>query len=98
MVLISRLELQHLRDELDDLGQRLEVLAKKRFDVRLLLTRLDGVLRTASDPDKTPVRPPSSDQVRGAYAASAEYVPPRTGETKRQSFEIPPPIPREEPE
>lgn len=73
MVLVSRQELQHLRDELADLEQRLEYLARKRFDVKMLLTRLDGVLNTASDPDKTPVRPPSSDALK-AFQVASEYT------------------------
>lgn len=72
MVLVSRQELRHLHDELRDLDQCLESLAKKRFDVRMLLTRLEGVLNTALDPDKIPVQPPSSDAVN-AFQISARY-------------------------
>jgi hypothetical protein len=64
-IAVPRAELEHLRDELIELEKLLDEVIRRRFDVKLMRTRLDALL--SQDPDKTPVRPPS-----GTFLAALE--------------------------
>lgn len=66
-------EIVKRRIELSELEETINLVLRKHVDMRMLRMRLDAVLAQKEDPDKTPVRPPSQQDMKAAFKTSGEF-------------------------
>lgn len=95
MVLVPRDELKQLYDEYKELCALLTEASTKRIDAEMGKLRLQRWLGI-TDPDKTPVRPPSVSDVQRAFNNSSNFSP-RTGVTRPGGTRVPG-LPKPDPE
>lgn len=95
MVLVPRDELKQLYTEYRELCALLTEASTQRIDAemgKLRLARWLGI----TDPDKTPVRPPSVSDVKRAFDNSSNFAP-RSGVTRPGGIRVPG-LPKADPE
>lgn len=68
--------------QLHELSDLLLNIAERRVSVSLLRFRLQKILKVFSDPNKTPIRPPSQQALK-AFQESSEFDPTSPGRYKK---------------
>ena len=72
-VRVPRAQLVHMQDELKRLVTLLDEVGRERAHISMLERRIVALLLMSSDPDKTPVRPPSQ-QAFEAFKLASEFA------------------------
>jgi septal ring factor EnvC (AmiA/AmiB activator) len=74
MVLVPLQDLKQLRDDVQELSEALDVVTRRRLDLQMHLKRLTSVIDMyRQNEEKTPVRPPSQEDVHKAFRSSGSF-------------------------